>query len=152
MYAKDTSVPVERTKQEIEKLVMKYKADTFICGWQGNVASISFRMENRFVKFTLPLPVSIPDKYDPKNYRKIPGNGINEKQLPQLIRSRWRALLLVLKAKLESVEAGISDFETEFLGNVMVGNGQTVADLVKPGLEETYARGGQLALPPGLGG
>lgn len=150
MYAKDTSVSVERTKQEIEKLVMKYKADTFICGWQGNVASISFRMEHRFVKFTLPLPVVIPDKW--ANGRHVKGNGLRESQIPQLTRSRWRALLLVLKAKLESVEAGISDFETEFLGNVMVGNGQTVADLVKPGLEETYARGGQLALPPGLGG
>ena len=38
----------------------------------------------------------------------------------QACRQRWRALLLVIKAKLEAVTAGISTIETEFLANIVL--------------------------------
>lgn len=148
MYAKDTSVPVERSKAEIEKLVRKYGADQFQAGWDLTGARVGFKLKDRYVSFRLPIPLSQKDTF----VRGRLVTGVSQEKTDQLTRSRWRALLLVIKAKLEAVECGISDFETEFLGNIVVGGGKTVADLVKPGLAETYARGGQLALPSGLGG
>ena len=47
-------------------------------------------------------------------------------------RQRWRALLLVLKAKLESVESNIETFENAFLAQIVMPGDQTVADLVGP--------------------
>jgi hypothetical protein len=38
----------------------------------------------------------------------------------QAVRQRWRALVLVIKAKLEAVESGITSFEDEFLAHTVL--------------------------------
>ena len=43
----------------------------------------------------------------------------------QACRQRWRALLLIIRAKLEAAEAGISTLETEFLANIVLPDGRT---------------------------
>jgi hypothetical protein len=53
-----------------------------------------------------------------------------EKAWEQVTRQRWRALALVIKAKLEAVTSGISTFEAEFLANTMLPDGRTVGDVV----------------------
>jgi hypothetical protein len=55
-YAEETSVPVERSRAEIEHLLRKYGADQFASGWSGDRAMIQFRAEGRTVRFVLPLP------------------------------------------------------------------------------------------------
>jgi len=46
----------------------------------------------------------------------------------QELRQRWRALLLVVKAKLEAVECGISTLEQEFLAFIVLPGDQTVGE------------------------
>ena len=41
-------------------------------------------------------------------------------------RSRWRALYLVVKAKLEAVSSGIVSMEDEFLAQTVMNDGETV--------------------------
>jgi hypothetical protein len=43
-----------------------------------------------------------------------------------------------VKAKLEAVESGITSFEDEFLAHVMLPNGGTVSDLLRPQLAAAY--------------
>ncbi|GAH76128.1 unnamed protein product [marine sediment metagenome] len=50
-------------------------------------------------------------------------------------------LAFIIKAKLEAVELGVRDFEEEFLGNIMLPDSRTVADYLKPELEEAYLKG-----------
>ena len=47
------------------------------------------------------------------------------------VRRRWRALLLVIKAKLESVESGIETFEEAFASQIVLANGQTVGAVAR---------------------
>lgn len=92
-----------------------------------------FQANNRRIKFTLPLQ-------PPKN--------ASEKQVAQFMRTRWRCLLLSIKAKLETVESGISTFETEFMPFTVLPNGQTVAQHALPYISEAYEL---KKMPPLLG-
>jgi len=55
-FAEDTKVPVERSRAEIEQLLVRYGADQFASGWGPESAKIMFRAKGRHIRFTLPLP------------------------------------------------------------------------------------------------
>jgi hypothetical protein len=61
-------------------------------------------------------------------------------------RQRWRALVLVLKAKLEAVASGISTVESEFLAGIVLPNGMTLGQAVLPRLSDAVSSG--RLLPP----
>jgi hypothetical protein len=65
----------------------------------------------------------------------------------QAVRQRWRALALVIKAKLEAVAAGITTIEDEFLAHIMLPDGSTVGEYTAPGLQLAYEHG---EMPPML--
>ena len=134
-YASDTTVPVDRSRSEIERLCMKYGCSQFLCGvdYEKLIARVQFKARNRIIRFELPLP-------DPKKFHK-------PRKFEQASRSKWRALVLVLKAKLESVESGISTFEEEFLPFIVLPNDQTVAGVILPMIELSYKTG---KMPPQL--
>lgn len=66
---------------------------------------------------------------------------------PQDERQRWRVLLLVIKAKLEAVESGISTIREEFLAYVMTPGG-TLGKRLIPQLDGIAKSGN---IPPLLG-
>jgi hypothetical protein len=50
-------------------------------------------------------------------------------------RQRWRALYLVVRAKIEAVEAGLAIFEEEFLAFIVVpGLNKTIGEIMVPRL------------------
>lgn len=114
-YAEKTSVSVSRTKADIEDLIQRYGADQFVSGYKDDIAVIGFSMVGRQVRFLLPLP----NKRD-REYWYTPGRGYRRTEdaahaaWEQACRSRWRALYLIVKAKLEAVEAGISTVSGSF--------------------------------------
>ena len=65
------------------------------------------------------------------------------------MRQRWRALALVIKAKLEAVEADITTLEAEFLAHIALPSGATVGEWVGPQLDAVYGSGEMPALLPG---
>lgn len=141
-YAEDTSVPAERSRAEIERTLQRYGADQFMYGWDRDQAVVQFRMENRHIRFLLPMP----DKHDPlythTAERKLKRTAAQaEAAWEQATRQRWRAMSLVVKAKLEAVEAGITTFEEEFMAHIVLPNGQTVGSFIGPQIEEAYQSG-----------
>lgn len=56
-------------------------------------------------------------------------------------RRRWRAQLLLLKAKLEMVAMGATTVEREFMADMLMANGQTVAQHALPQIEAMYRDG-----------
>lgn len=68
----------------------------------------------------------------------------------QACRQSWRALALVIKAKLEAVEAGISTVDDEFLAHVLLPNGATVGETLGPELDAAAVEGRMPSLIPGL--
>ena len=54
-------------------------------------------------------------------------------------RQRCRALLLIIRAKLEAVESGITTLEIEFLANILLPDGGTVGQWLSPASPESTA-------------
>jgi hypothetical protein len=148
-YAAKTQVPVERSRAEIERTLARYGAEQFVYGWDRAGAVIGFVVtteagQRRQVRFQLPLP----DRNDPEftTYKRGYSDHLREpsaaeKLWEQACRQRWRALNLVVKAKLEAVEAGIATFEDEFLAYTMLPGGETVGQWLAPRLDEVYLGG-----------
>ncbi|MCP4545931.1 MAG: hypothetical protein GY835_05635 [bacterium] len=145
-YAENTTVSIEKSKGEIEQTLRRYGADQFMSGWDQEQAMIGFVMEGRHVRFILPMP-SRSDFEQTDTGRERNPSAI-DKHWEQAQRSSWRALNLVIKAKLESVDAGIFTFEQEFLPHILLPNGQTVGDFMTPQIESAYSIGQMPALLP----
>lgn len=120
-YARYTKVPIDRSRAEIERLLTRYKADQFgtaIDNDKGR-AMVQFRLQKRLIRFDLPFP----------------------KQSEQEIRRRWRALVLSIKAKLETVESGITTFESEFLSHIVMPDGRTYGEMAVPEMQKAITEG-----------
>jgi hypothetical protein len=129
-YAAHTKVPVDRTKIEIERTLARYGADRFAYFAEGGKAIIVFEAHDRRLRFDLPLPE---------------GDSAKDQQAR---RQRWRALLLCIKAKLESVEAKIESFEEAFLAHVVLPDGKTVGEHALPTVAAIYRGEKMLPLLP----
>jgi hypothetical protein len=154
-YASKTTVPVDRSKAELEALLGRYGADQFAYMTSAEGAMIAFRMRERHVRFLMPMPDQQEFRFTPGGRRRT-SNAEVGRAWQQAIRSRWRALVLIVKAKLEAVEAGVSTFEREFLADIMLPDGTTVHEWLEPQIEEAYSKGSmpgsiRLALPEGKG-
>lgn len=135
-YATSTPVPVERSRAEIERLLQRYGASQFVSGWSGDTAAVGFVIGKLSIRFELPLPPKTADEFTKTPAgRQRHNTAAVHRAWEQACRSRWRALLLVIKAKLEAVEVGISTVEQEFLAwTVVPGTGETVYQQIGPKL------------------
>ncbi len=148
-YATGTEVSVEKSKSEIEKVLIRYGANSFGYGWdeESSAAAIHFRIANRVVRMVLPLPRQADHERSPAGRQRTPEAA--RAAWEQACRSSWRALLLIVKAKLEAVESGISTLEREFLADLVLPNNRTVGQFLQPQIEEVYRTG---QMPPQLPG
>jgi hypothetical protein len=146
-FAATTDVSSSRSRDEIERTLERYGADQLLYGRQDSSAVVGFRMGGRNVRFILPLPGKGERRFT-HHSRGVRTADAALKEWEQAVRQRWRALALVIKAKLEAVETGISMFEDEFLANIVLpGSGETVGDWMKPQIAEAYRIG---TMPPML--
>lgn len=127
-FAEGTKVPVARTKVAIDELLQKHGALQRIQGTDDERGKnlVAFTLGGRQVRFELP---HVPE--DEREQRRV-----------------WRALLLIIKAKLELVAGGDSTVDMEFLPNIVLPNGSTVGKLLGAQLDEVYQSGN---MPPLLG-
>jgi hypothetical protein len=152
-YASKTTVPPEKSRMEIEQTIRRYGAEAFAYGYEGRRAVVTFRAEGRYVRFEIEVPQMEDFRVVPKGARNAFGRRTDkeaENHRAQAERQRWRALLLVIKAKLEAVDAGIVSFEEEFLAHILLPNGETVGKFMAPQVEEAYAKGVMPSMLPAL--
>ena len=137
-YASRTEVPTAKTRMEIEQLLVKHGAKNFVFMHGDERALVIFELHDRRIKFALPL-LRLDTRLKPTRSE-------------QFLRSRWRALLLCIKAKLEAVESRIETFEEAFLAHVVMPDGHTVYEHTQPTISQVYANGEmQPLLPPPRG-
>lgn len=114
-FAERTTVSSDQSQAEIKALVRKKGATSFGTVEDKDRAIVAFEMNGRRIRFYLPLPHTSTD---------------------QQIRQKWRALLLAIKAKLESVDSGIETFDEAFLAHVVLPDGSIFSQYA----EEAFAR------------
>lgn len=147
-YAADTTVSQDRSRNEIEATLKRYGASAFMYATEEQAAMIGFRIAGRMVKFVLPMPDPKAREFThtpAKQQARSPAE--THKAWEQAGRQRWRALALVIKAKLEAVAAGITTIEDEFLAHTVLPDGSTVGQFMQPQLAIAYERG---AMPSSL--
>jgi hypothetical protein len=143
-YAADTSVSVSSSKAEIERIIERYGATGFMSGWSADRAMISFAMNERQIRFVLTMPDKTEARFTHSS-RGLRAPETIQKEWEQACRQRWRALALVIKAKLEAVESGISVFDDEFMANIVLPDGSTVGEYMRPQITNAYE---QRSMPP----
>lgn len=144
-YAEGTTVPADRSRAEIDRVLSKYGASGFGYSWERrevailpvpmygaktelrDFAAIIFQFKERRVRLDVPMPTA--------------REAGTVQRAEARTRQRWRALLLVIKAKLEAVESGISTLEQEFLANIVTESGRTIGEVLVPRLSEAIAAG-----------
>lgn len=148
-YASGTEVSVEKSRAEIEKLITRYGATSTAFMNAPGRAMILFEAEQRRIVFELPLP-DINDKRfsaTPAGRRQLDPSR-RHAVWEQACRQAWRALALVIKAKLEAVAAGITTFEDEFLAHIVMPDGVSVGKHIKPVIQAWYTGGHMKPLLP----
>ena len=147
-YAKGTEVSVEKSRVEIETILRRYGATHFGYMTSPHKSQVAFEAKGRRIRFDLPLPDRKAFLRDGRGSPRGPAQI--EKAWEQGCRERWRALVLCIKAKLESVESNIESFEEAFLAHIVLPNGETVGAITSPRLAAIYA-GSDVPLLPAPG-
>jgi hypothetical protein len=131
-YAHGTDVPISKTRGEIESLLTKHGAAQILSGIDRERRSgfIGFALQGR--QYRIPL-IARPDR---------------NRDAEQVEREQWRALLLIIKGKLEFIAGGLSTIELEFLAHTVLPGGSTVGAELAPRLAEVYSSGQMTRLLP----
>jgi hypothetical protein len=146
-YAESTTVPSDRSRAEIEKTLTRYGADNFAYATSRDRAQIAFTAEGRQVRFTVELPDRQDRAFTHTPSRNTPRSSAQqEAAYEQAVRQRWRALALMVKAKLEAVSSGIVTFEQEFLPHIMLPGGTTVYEATRAQIASQYETGQPAAM------
>lgn len=152
-FATASKVSSSASEGELKAMIIKAGARNVFTGQGDSSAVITFELNERRITFELPLP-ALSDF----NTRKVRGKDVTNtteqrhRLWEQACRSKWRALVLSVKAKLVSVESGVELFEEAFLAQIMVpgdnGKAQRVGVLAMKAIAQAYTGG---KLPPLLG-
>lgn len=137
-YATDTSVSVDRSRAEIEKLLQRFGAESFGYAWDRGQESVGFVFQGKQVRLAMPLPKR-------ESYR-------SEEAWAKERRRRLRVLVMALRALLVAVDDGLIGFEEAFLSWFVTPSGRTVGDELIPRLEAAAHRGELPLLLPAHGG
>ena len=140
-YAEDTTVPVEKSMLEIVALAKKCGAVRIGQIEEPDGFAIQFFLQERLLRFRVRFP-SFEDMPDRDGRGEVSIASRNAKA-QQARRQRARALLLVIKAKLESVESKVETFDEAFMANVVMPDGATVGEMALPRIAQAYADGKQ---------
>lgn len=117
-YAAKTEVPLDRSIEEIVKILRKAGADRIARAEEPGRIAVQCFLNDRLLRFAIGLP-----------------DGAQSR------RQRGRALLLVIKAKIESIESGVETFDEAFLANIVTPDGRTIAQWAVPQIERAYTEG-----------
>lgn len=116
-YAKNTTVPVARSKQKIEEVLEAFGITEYFTGRSLRGDGIGFKYEGRVYKKNVPLPEKT--------------ENMTEKQYQQALRRRWRVLYMTIKMKLEEIAEGVTSFEDQFLAQMSLPDGSTIGEFMK---------------------
>jgi hypothetical protein len=153
-FAEGTSVPVERSRAEIEGLLKRHGAGAFFTAIDTDkgIAQFGFRLEGRMFKIEVRTPdekdapkaerelstskaaIKARTRYQSDESRKRKDAERIQKWVEGEERRRWRAQLLLVKAKLEMIATGGTTAEREFLADMVLPGGETVSDKLLPAL------------------
>ena len=125
LYAEGTTVPVESSRGEITGILAKHGVQKM--GWQTGPTGdeLLFELGGRTYRFAIPKPTMTEVRALYPNARDHNAKWHGE------WRRRWRANVLLIKAKLEFAGGGDTTLEREFLPYMLTAGGTTLAEWIE---------------------
>lgn len=153
-YAEGTSVTVEKSKAELDRLLAKAGAGQRMMGSDDDqgFAFVIFSLDKRQVRLRVPLPLPTEKRFTHEPKGKLRPIDKQRVAYEQGCRERWRQLVLLVKAKLEAIEIGISTVEREFLADLYLADGRTLHQAIAGDIEQMFIDGKMPKLLLGMGG
>lgn len=139
-YAERTTVPMEKSIAETITLIKRAGAVRCAQYDEPEGFQISFELHDRLIRFRVPFP-KMDDMPQYNGNRVALTVARRREMLEQAKRQKARALMLVIKAKLESIESGVETFEEAFLPNIVLANKQTVYERIREPISIEYSTG-----------
>ncbi len=145
-YAKDTDVTAQRTRQEIEALLQKFGCAQFGVAQDNerHLVTLAFVFHGQPHRIVLPLPNPSAQEFThyrnpnagsgwtprPKKRQYSGQASTTAEAVQQATDSRWRALLLMLRAQLEYADLTSTDALLALAAYRVLSNGRTVAEQI----------------------
>lgn len=141
-YASGTQVSEDRSRAEIEKLLLRFGADEFGYQTKGGRAVIVFVYKSIPVR----MGIDLPDRDDERftmtpTGRKTRSEAQAFNEWQKECRRKWRALSLVIKGLLVGIKDGVIDFENAFMAHMVLPTGQTTGEALLPRVQKVIADG-----------
>ena len=137
LFAANTTVTVGASKDDLDTLLRRYECTGKAVLEDSGMVAVIFHSHGRRVRFMFGEASEQDFPGQPKRGRRISV----KKWAEQETRRRWRLALLTIQVNLEQVAAG-ADFDTVFAGYIVdPRSGMTIAQLLKPGLDQLYQPG-----------
>lgn len=130
-YAEGTTVSVDASRGELTGLLTRYGCQRMAWATEPEADTLQFELGDHSYRFVIRRPT-------PKEiWQEWKAEGRTARQLKYLPtdaqvaaewRRRWRAHVLLLKAKLEFVASGNTTLEREFMPALVTASGRTLGD------------------------
>jgi hypothetical protein len=132
-YAEGTTVTVASSRGEITGILAKHGCDRMAWGTEPTGDTLQFTLGGHLFRFKIGKPTAEEmRKRDGGDY-SYPHNVDWAAKADAEWRRRWRAHVLLIKAKLEFIEGGDTTLEREFLPYTVLKSGQTISELLEAG-------------------
>lgn len=152
-YAAGTTVSSAQRREEIERTLQRYGAAAFGYASTRTRAQVMFEIGDRRYRIELPVPDRDSDEVTlTPSKRWLRDDKEQERVYEQLVRQKWAALALYIKAQLEAAESGITTIEEALLAYVVLPDGSTVGQWAHKELNAIYSSGQMPELLPGGAG
>lgn len=135
-YAEGTTVPVESSRGEITGILAKHGVQRM--GWMASPEGdeLLFELDGRSFRFRIPKPTQeslhaqwVADGKPATTTKYLP----SENQVAAEWRRRWRANVLLLKAKLEFADGEASTVLRELMPYAVLADGRTLEEALVAG-------------------
>lgn len=135
-YAEGTTVPINTSRAELTSIMIKHGVLKFGWMWDSQTGTDQLMFEIGGGQYRIDITKPTADDI----YRKFPNHRDTEAKVDSEHRRRWRAAVLLLKAKMEFVDSGDTTLEREFLAYRLLPSGQTLEQvIIEQGLPQLVA-------------
>jgi len=138
-YANKTTVSEEKSKHEIESLLMRHGADSF--GYMRGKQEIQIMFELNGFSYRLAITIPTVEQFMTTATGRERKVEAAHKEQDQETRRLWRALALWLKAMIVADTDGIVTLKQSLLPFTMLPNGDTFSQYALPQLELLQSNG-----------
>ncbi len=141
-YAKQTTVSVSKSVEELKKIIRQYGGGEIVYAESEEMAAIGFKKGERSIKYQISLPPKDDKLYTHTESKGLERHPVDAHKLWERdCRQRWRVLVLLVKATFEAIENGLMSFEQAFMSSIVMRNGQTLGDRFLPELDKVIETG-----------